>query len=82
VRAEAATMRQVFPEVVLFELPGTPDNHVLVGSNMPIDVAAIDARAKSMHLLLTPMVGARLQGLIGDANVLDDDFAPVDQLVR
>jgi spermidine synthase len=82
VRAEAATMRQVFPEVVLFELPGTPDNHVLVGSNVPIDVGAVDVRAKRMRLLLTPVVGARLQRLIGGANVLDDDFAPVDQLVR
>jgi spermidine synthase len=81
VRAEATTMRQVFPHVVLFELPLEPHNYVLVGSNVPIDVPAIVARSR-MGSFVTPVAGAGLTRLIGDANVLEDDFAPVDQLVR
>jgi spermidine synthase len=80
-RAEAATMEEVFPFVAVFDLPGEPHNHVLIGSNVPIDVAAVAARAARASFLAMPVTGARLQRLIGDATVLDDDFAPVDQLV-
>jgi len=81
VRAEAATMEEVFPHVAVFDLPGETHNHVLMGSNVPIDVAAIAARAARASFLTMPVAGARLQHFIGDATVLDDDFAPVDQLV-
>jgi spermidine synthase len=80
-RAEAATMRQVFPHVVLFEMPSEPHNHVLAGSTAPLDVRAIAARSARLGSRAMPVTGAGLQRLIGHATPLDDDFAPVDQLL-
>jgi spermidine synthase len=82
VRAEAATMRQVFAFVALLELPGEPHNYVLVGSKVPIDTAAVVSRAARLRALVVPVTGARMRRLVGDANGLDDDFAPVDQLLQ
>jgi spermidine synthase len=81
VRAEAATMQRVFPHVVVLELPGET-NHVLVGANAPIDVAALRRQAMRMGVPVLPLTGASLGQLIGDAHVLENDFAPVDQLLN
>jgi spermidine synthase len=76
VRAEAATVRLMFPHVALFEL-GT--SHVLVGSNVPIPLAQITTLAT---VPVQAVSGDSLRRQIGDARVLEDDFAPVDQLLR
>ena len=79
VRAEAATMRLVFPHVALFPLGG---NHVLIGSNLPIGLAEVSDRLETDGVPVPPVTGEGLSSLIGDARVLEDDFAPVDQLLR
>jgi spermidine synthase len=81
VRAEAKTMQEVFRFVVLLELPGEPHNYVLIGSQVPIDTAALLSQVTRMRALVVPVTVAKLQSLVGDATALDDDFAPVDQLV-
>ena len=54
----------------------TGGNFVLVGSDRPIDVAAIGSR-------LEPKMEVRDQptDFVGDAPVLTDDYAPVEQLL-
>ena len=82
-RAHAATMAAVFPHVVAVAPPtapgGPPVNHVLVGSDEPIDeralAAAIDGRDGRLR------TGQELHEWIGGARVLTDDLAPVDQLL-
>ena len=59
-------------------------NVVLVASAEPLDVAAVRARIESWGeaaetgILADP---ADVAAFIGDAGVLTDDFAPVDQLL-
>ena len=76
VKAEAATLRQVFDDVGLFNLGS---NHVLIGSNGR-------SSPRCAHLAgavaAQPVSGNDLDRLIGDARVLEDDFAPVDQLLK
>ena len=74
--AEAATMKRVFPHVALFEMASEPHNHVLAGSNAPLDIPAM-----KLGTGVRAVTGAALQRLIGNATPLDDDFAPVDQLL-
>jgi protein-L-isoaspartate O-methyltransferase len=81
VRAELATLQRVFPHVALLDLPGS-SNHVLVAGRAPIDSAAIESASTTLGVPVTVVQGARLSRLIGNASVLDDDFAPVDQLLR
>lgn len=80
-RAEAATMREVFRHVVLLRSL-TASNQILIGSNAPIDAGAIAAEAQRNRAPVVPVAGRALDRLIGDADVLEDDFAPVDQLLR
>lgn len=76
-RAEAATIASVFAhvEVILSDGParGRLGNSVIVASDAPLDTTAFDAD------------GGRLvddvEVFIGDARVLTDDSAPVDQLL-
>jgi spermidine synthase len=80
-RAEAATLRAVFGSVTVLEVQGS-SNLVLVGSDRPLDQAAL-ARAAGEHKAgMNPIAGAELNRFIGGAHVLTDDFAPVDQLLK
>jgi spermidine synthase len=80
VRAEAATLNGVFRNVALLRVVG-PSNNVLIASNAPIDAGAIAAASRRNKAYVTPIAGTALDRLIGDAQVLRDDFAPVDQLL-
>ena len=57
---------------------------MLVASAEPLDVAAVTARIEawgetaSTGILADP---AEVAAFIGDATILSDDFAPVDQLL-
>jgi len=86
-RAELATLRSVFTHVAVLAPPsrlrGTDGgNLILVASDAPIPVnailAAVRARGDTDELLADP---AGVAAFIGDAQVLTDDFAPVDQLL-
>jgi MFS family permease len=78
-KAQAATMLEVFPRVTL--LPA-PSNFVLVGSSSAIDTRRVANFVSKRGLYISPMMGAKLRRFVGRARVLRDDFAPVDQLAR
>ncbi|MBW3589337.1 MAG: fused MFS/spermidine synthase [Actinobacteria bacterium] len=85
-RAEVATIAAVFPHVAILARPRVlrgegGGNLVIVASNRPLGTAEIEVhlsrRAPELDLLADP---SAVRGFIGDAQVLTDDFAPVDQL--
>lgn len=76
-RAEAATMTDLFSDVALFPLGG---NNILLASNAPIHLASMTKRLSAERSPAALYKGVQLRRFIGDARVLADDFAPVDQL--
>jgi spermidine synthase len=87
VRAELATLRAVFPHVVLLAripvLAGEDGGNVVaVASRSPIPAEEIAERLSDRELVWRVMEGADLDQFVGDAPVLTDDFAPVDQLLN
>jgi spermidine synthase len=86
IRAESATLLQVFSHVALFAPPHYlagrgGGNFVLVASQHPIDVAAIETRIRSRGGSEIGIEGAELGEFIGDSLILTDDYAPVDQML-
>ncbi len=85
-RAETATLLAVFDHVAAvapfdyFEGP-RGGNFVLVASNTPLDIDALDAALRAHDAEEQSRSGAELTEWVGDARVLVDDFAPVDQLI-
>jgi hypothetical protein len=77
VKAEAATLMLMFRYVALFRAGG---NNVLIASNAPIDLAPVVNRVFG-GISAGLFRGQGLRRLIGGARVLEDDFAPVDQLL-
>jgi spermidine synthase len=85
-RAEVATLGTVFQDVALAAAPATVrgeggGNLVVVASRSPIDTAAWQAAIDGRGLDWEVLDGAALDAWVGDAPVLTDDFAPVDQLL-
>lgn len=84
-RAEIATLKAVFPHVILLGAPITVageggGNHILVASRRPLPVGAIQAELATRG----PWVvadEATTTSYAGDAEVLTDQHAPVDQLI-
>jgi spermidine synthase len=81
-RAEVATLREVFGHVAVIVPPADHDagrslNHVLVASQQPLATTAADVDPALGRLLDPPGV----DDLVGGARPLTDDFAPVDQLL-
>ncbi|MCZ2816530.1 fused MFS/spermidine synthase [Modestobacter sp. VKM Ac-2984] len=86
VRAELATMRQVFDHVLLLArapvLAGEAGGNVVaVASQRPLPATEIAAALEERGLAWQVAEGPELDRFIGDAGVLTDDFAPVDQLL-
>ena len=86
VRAELATMRDVWPHVLLLArapvLAGEDGgNLVAVASRSPLPAEAIEAALRDRDLAWHLAQGAELEAFVGDAQVLTDDYAPVDQLL-
>jgi spermidine synthase len=86
VRAEAATLREVFSHVALFAPPdyitgAAGGNYVLVASDSPIDLEAMEAATFDRGGIEIGIEGEDLDRFIGDAVILTDDFAPVDQML-
>ena len=86
-RAEAATLADVFAHVAVLARPDTLDavhsgNFVMVASQSPLPLdaiyASLVARGDPDFAALT---GDRLTEWIDGADVLTDDFAPVDRLI-
>lgn len=86
-KAQAATLSEVFDHVALFAPPNylageAGGNFVLAASQSEVDVAAIEAAIRSRGGREVGLTGTDLDELIGGASVLTDDYAPVDQLLR
>lgn len=86
VRAELATLQAVFPHVALLArdavLAGEGGgNVVVVASQLPLPLDAIAAALPDHDLDWRVLSGGRLAEFVGDAEVLTDDHAPVDQLL-
>jgi spermidine synthase len=85
-RAYAGTTADVFDEVVLLASPEVlagkdGGNLVIVASRAPLDVEAILGSGERRGLGWSALSGAELGRWVGDAPVLTDDYAPVDQLL-
>ena len=91
-RAETATIGEVFEHVVLMRGPGIVEgrngNSVVVASQSPLDVRSLSRRLADDIDPSTPsddsgdlLSGEGLRAYLEGATVLTDDFAPVDQLI-
>jgi spermidine synthase len=87
-RAHVATLRSVWDHVAVV---GPPErvagedggNFILVASHQPIDTAAIEAASRRRGDPETAVTSpAELDRFVGGADVLTDEHAPVDQLLR
>lgn len=86
VRAEARTLREVFPNVALFAPPAyltgeAGGNYVLVASHNPINIDETEGLVASRGSSEVGIEGEKLAEFIGNSPVLVDDFAPVDQML-
>jgi MFS family permease len=86
VRAELATLRWVFPHVALLAripvLTGEDGGNVVaVASRSPIPAERIAARLTDRGLVWQVAQAEELDRFVGEAPVLTDDYAPVDQLL-
>jgi spermidine synthase len=86
VRAELATLQEVFPHVALLArapvLAGEDGGNVVaVASRSPLPIADLEAALVAHELAWHTAAGPALAGFVGDADVLTDDHAPVDQLL-
>jgi spermidine synthase len=86
VRAELATLRAVFPHVALLAripvLAGEDGGNVVaVASRSPLPAEEIAENLTDRELVWQVARSAELDRFVGDAPVLTDDFAPVDQLL-
>ncbi|MGY1693384.1 fused MFS/spermidine synthase [Geodermatophilus sp. SYSU D00814] len=86
VRAELATMRRVWPHVLLLArapvLAGEDGgNLVAVAAHRPLDEAALAGALRAQDSQWRVASGAEVAAFAGDARVLTDDAAPVDQLL-
>ena len=91
-RAEVATLRSRFAHVALTGEPadigqvddsrGDGGNLVVVASDSPLDVAGVQQAFDGRDLAWSITTGTELDTWIGDARVLTDDLAPVDQLLQ
>jgi len=96
VRAEVRTLQRVFEHVVALGEPGTgvrrvsgssdtrsldQGNVVVVASDSAVDLDAVAAGLEQRGTGWVPLAGAALDAWVGDAMVLTDDHAPVDQLL-
>jgi hypothetical protein len=87
IRAELATLMDVFPHVALIApdaaLQGVNgSNFVLVASMQPLPVDAMRGAIPALPRPATVVDGDSLVEFRGTARVLTDDYAPVDQLLN
>ncbi len=85
-RSAVATIEAVFEHVAMFAPPDYIDgtgggNYILVAAHVPIDVTAIEAAIASRDGTEIGLSGDALARFVDGAQILTDDFAPVDQIV-
>lgn len=88
-RAELATLGEQFPHLALAtetatlaDGPVDGGNLIVIASDQPIDVTALRGQLAARQLPSWSVIdGAELAAWTGDAPILTDDYAPVDQLL-
>lgn len=90
-RAEIATLSAIFAQVIVMgergdlstsrSPEGAGGNFVAVASDRPIDPAVVQTALDARSTLWGTLSDDELSAWIGDAAILTDDFAPVDQLL-
>jgi spermidine synthase len=85
-RAEVRTLAEVFDHVALAAEHDTLSrtgggNLVAIASNQPIDAPAVAAQLAERGTDWGVITGPDLVKWVGEAEVLTDDYAPVDQLL-
>ena len=80
-RAEVATIADVFLHVAVLQRDGGGGNHVVIASDAPLPLDAIATRNRGRARTDMLMSGAAIEELVAGAAVLTDDRAPVDQLL-
>ncbi|HEX2273809.1 MAG TPA: fused MFS/spermidine synthase [Acidimicrobiales bacterium] len=83
-RAEVATLQRVFGHVAVIAPPALLEgeqggNFVLVASDVPIDAAGITGAIRARGGAEQVATGEAAAAFAGDAPILTDDHAPVDQ---
>lgn len=86
VEAEVATLFEIFDHVAVIAplryLTGeSGGNFVLVASDAPLEVGAVQAALAERGLTEVMWAGEQARAFAGGARVLRDDYAPVDQLI-
>lgn len=85
VKAEVATIADVFPHVALIAetaaFSGSGGNFVVLASSSSLPLDALKSTLATKAPAMNVIIGNDLSGFIRDGAVLTDDFAPVDQLV-
>jgi MFS family permease len=86
VRAEVATIASVFPNVAIIADPAAlkgsgGGNFVVVASAAPLRLDALRTRLAQRNSTLGLASGDAVPHFAGDAMILRDDYAPVDQLL-
>lgn len=90
-RAEVATLAVVFDHVAVLgepadlgldDEPGDGGNLVVVAADREIDLDAVRTGLGERDTGWTAVSGSALEAWVGDAVVLTDDHAPVDQLLQ
>jgi spermidine synthase len=87
IRAELATVADVFPHVALVAPPAalageTGSNFLIVASKSPLRLDQLRDRLDLVNEPVRLLSGAELTEFIDGARVLTDDYAPVDQLLQ
>jgi len=88
-RAEVATVADVFEHVAVIGRASSFDldrsdvggNYVVIASDAPLPVEHIEAANRDRRRDDVVLHGSALRDFVGDAMVLTDDHAPVDQLL-
>ena len=88
-RAQIATVASVFDHVAVLgrpgsfgpTAPGVGGNYVVIASDAPLPLDRIQAANRSRAHDDELLSGPELDAFVGDAIVLTDDYAPVDQLL-
>ncbi|MFC8847784.1 MULTISPECIES: fused MFS/spermidine synthase [unclassified Micromonospora] len=86
VRSEVATVAAAFRHVALVAPPDavagrTGANFLVVASDAPLPLAPLAQRINALPEAAIVLSGDVLTSFVGDALVLTDDYAPVDQLL-
>ncbi|WP_431909965.1 fused MFS/spermidine synthase [Micromonospora carbonacea] len=86
VRSEVATVAAAFRHVALVAPPDavagrTGANFLIVASDEPLPLAPLAGRVNALPETAIVLAGDVLASFVGDALVLTDDYAPVDQLL-